>query len=97
MVLASGHFGLRRPTTSAYPPWRIRTGPLQTLSVRREGGVLFVNIAAPPLNLIEPELVGDLVTFIQQAESDDAVRVIVFKSADPDYFIAHVDVTRVAE
>jgi enoyl-CoA hydratase/carnithine racemase len=72
-------------------------GPLQTLSVRGEGGVLFVNIAAPPMNLIGPELVGDLVTLIQQAESDDAVRVIVFKSADPDYFIAHVDVTRVAE
>jgi enoyl-CoA hydratase/carnithine racemase len=72
-------------------------GPLETLSVRGEGGVLFVNIAAPPLNLIGPELVGDLVTLIEQAESDDAVRVIVFKSADPDYFIAHVDVTRVAE
>jgi hypothetical protein len=26
MVLASGHIGLRRPTTSAYPPWRTRTG-----------------------------------------------------------------------
>jgi enoyl-CoA hydratase/carnithine racemase len=72
-------------------------GPFQTLSVRGEGAVLFVSIAAPPINLIGPELVGDLVTLIQQAESDDAVRVIVFKSADPDYFIAHVDVTRVAE
>src|SRR4029077_18992925 len=49
------------------------------------------------LNLIGPELVGDLVTLIQQAESDDAVRVVVFKSADPDYFIAHVDLNRVAE
>src|ERR1700733_1882144 len=72
-------------------------GPFQTMSVRGEGGVLFVNIAAPPLNLIGPELVGDLVTLIQQAEADDAVRVIVFKSADPDYFLAHVDVTRVTE
>jgi enoyl-CoA hydratase/carnithine racemase len=72
-------------------------GPFQTLSVRSEGAVRFVNIAAPPINLIGPELVADLVTLIQQAEADDAVRVIVFKSADPDYFIAHVDVTRVAE
>src|SRR5262249_44093980 len=31
------------------------------------------------------------------AEADDSVRVIVFKSADRDYFIAHVDVTRIAE
>jgi enoyl-CoA hydratase/carnithine racemase len=72
-------------------------GPFQTLLVRDEGAVLFVSIAAPPLNLIGPELVRDLVDLIQQAEADDAVRVIVFKSADPDYFIAHVDLNRVAE
>jgi Enoyl-CoA hydratase/isomerase family. len=39
-----------------------------------------------------PELVRDLVSLIQQAEADDAIRVLVFKSADPDYFISHVDV-----
>ncbi len=72
-------------------------GPFQTLTVRREGGVLFVAISSPPLNLIGPELVGDLVTLIRQAEADDVARVLVFKSADPDYFLAHVDVTRVAE
>ena len=72
-------------------------GPFQTLSVRDQGAVLFVSISAPPLNLIGPELVGDLVTLIQQAEDDDDVRVVVFKSADPDYFIAHVDLNRVAE
>ncbi len=72
-------------------------GPFQTLSVRREGGVLFVTITAPPLNLTGPEFVEDLVTLIQQAEADETVRVLVFKSGDPDYFLAHVDVTRVAE
>jgi enoyl-CoA hydratase/carnithine racemase len=71
--------------------------PFQKMSVRGEGGVLFLNIAAPPLNLIGPELVGDLVTLIQQAEDDDDVRVVVFKSADADYFIAQVDMNRVAE
>ncbi|MBO0719159.1 MAG: enoyl-CoA hydratase/isomerase family protein, partial [Rhizobiales bacterium] len=42
-------------------------------------------------------LVRDLVSLIQGAEADDAVRVLVFKSADPDYFISHVDLTRVSE
>ena len=28
-------------------------GPFQGMSVRSEAGVLFVNIAAPPLNLIQ--------------------------------------------
>jgi enoyl-CoA hydratase/carnithine racemase len=69
----------------------------QTLTVRKEGAVLFVEINAPPMNLEGPELVRDLVSLIQQAEADDSVQVLVFKSADPDYFISHVDVTRIKE
>jgi enoyl-CoA hydratase/carnithine racemase len=70
---------------------------LDTLNVREEGAVLFADIAAPPMNLLGPELVRDLVSLIQRAETDDAVQVLVFKSADPDYFISHVDVTRIDE
>lgn len=69
----------------------------ETLRVRKEAAVLFVEISAPPMNLEGPELVRDLVSLIQQAEADDTVQVLVFKSADPDYFIAHVDVTRIKE
>jgi len=67
----------------------------ETLSVRKEGAVLFAEIAAPPMNLLGPELVRDLVALIQQAENDDACKVLVFKSVDPDYFISHVDVTKI--
>ena len=67
------------------------------LNVKREGAVLFAAINAPPMNLEGPEFIRDLVSLIQQAEADDAVRLIVFKSADPDYFISHVDVTRIKE
>src|SRR5262245_4397774 len=69
----------------------------ETLNVRREGGVLFVEISAPPMNLLGPELVRDLVSLIQGAEADDAVQVLVFTSADPDYFISHVDLTKITE
>jgi enoyl-CoA hydratase/carnithine racemase len=69
----------------------------ETLNVHTEGSVLFAEIAAPPMNLLGPELVRDLVSLIQQVEADDAVQVLVFTSADPDYFISHVDVTRIAE
>ena len=67
----------------------------ETLTVRGEEAVLFASIAAPPMNLLGPDLVRDLVSLIQRAEADDAVRVLVFRSADPDYFISHVDVTRI--
>lgn len=69
----------------------------KTLAVRQEGAVLLVEIFAPPMNLLGPELVRDLVSLILQAEADTALRVLVFKSADPDYFISHVDVTRIKE
>jgi enoyl-CoA hydratase/carnithine racemase len=73
-------------------PWTF-----ETLDVHADGGVLFAAIAAPPMNLLGPELVRDLVSVIQRAEADEALKVLVFKSADPDYFISHVDLTRVAE
>jgi enoyl-CoA hydratase/carnithine racemase len=69
----------------------------ETLKVRKEGAVLFAEISAPPMNLLGPELVRDLVSLIQRAEAEHAVRVLVFKSADPDYFISHVDVTKIKE
>jgi len=69
----------------------------ETLKLSKESAVLFVDIAAPPMNLLGPELVRDLVSLIQQAEADSVVKVLVFKSADPDYFIPHVDVTKIQQ
>ena len=68
-----------------------------TLDIRQEGAVLFAEIAAPLMNLLGPELVRDLVSLSDRAETDKAVTVLVFKSADPDYFVSHVDVTRIEE
>src|ERR1700724_1422490 len=70
---------------------------MATLNVRQDGAVLFAEIAAPPMNLLGPELVRDLVGLIRRAEADNATKVLVFKSADPDYFISHVDVTKIKE
>lgn len=39
-------------------------GAFETLNVRQEGGVVFAEIAAPPMNLLGPELVRDLVSLI---------------------------------
>lgn len=60
-------------------------------------GVLGVSIDAPPMNLIGPELVGDLVALFGELESAVDVRVVVLESADPEYFVPHVDLTKVAE
>src|SRR6187455_1681193 len=70
---------------------------MDTIRTGVDGAVLFAEIAAPPMNLLGPELVRDLVAVIRLAEGKDGFRVVVFTSADPDYFIAHVDLNRIAE
>src|SRR5207249_2414396 len=70
---------------------------MNTIKTSIDGAVLVAEIDAPPMNLLGPELVRDLVSLIRFAEADDSLNVVVFRSADPDYFISHVDLTRVAE
>jgi enoyl-CoA hydratase/carnithine racemase len=70
---------------------------LETITVQVDGPVLFAEILAPPMNMLGPELVRDLVSLIQRAEADDAYKVVVFTSGDPDFFISHVDLTQVPE
>ena len=60
-------------------------------------GVLGVVIDAPPMNLIGPELVRDLVSLLGALASSQETKVVVLESADPDYFVPHVDLTKVAE
>ncbi len=53
---------------------------LEKLIVYKEGAVGYAEFANPPMNLLGPELVRDLVSLIPQSEADDALRVLVFKS-----------------
>src|SRR5690349_175207 len=74
------------------------TQAYRTLRVTRiDEGVANVVIDAPPMNLIGPELVRDFVAFLSELTADEAARVIVLESADPEYFVPHVDLTKVAE
>lgn len=57
-------------------------------------GYLHATIDNPPLNLFDPDLVTELNTALTRWETDPAVKVVVFDSANPDYFIAHVDLLR---
>jgi enoyl-CoA hydratase/carnithine racemase len=68
-----------------------------TLRVDGAEGVLSVVMDAPPMNLIGPELVRDLVSLLGEVESSDGIRVVVLESADREYFVPHVDLTKVAE
>jgi enoyl-CoA hydratase/carnithine racemase len=69
----------------------------ESLNIRAERGVLFVQISSPPINLLGSVLVNDLVSLIERLDKGGQDRVVVFSSADPQYFIPHVDVTKIAE
>ena len=63
------------------------------LKVRIDQGVAFVTIDNPPMNLLNMELTGEFNRLQKKIAKDDEVRVVVFNSADPDFFIAHYDVS----
>ncbi|MEV6297486.1 enoyl-CoA hydratase/isomerase family protein [Streptomyces sp. NPDC051896] len=69
----------------------------ETINTNLDDGVLWATIANPPLNLIDERFVRDLIALLDDTEADGGARVVVFRSADPDFFIPHVDVRRIAE
>ncbi|WP_080898305.1 enoyl-CoA hydratase/isomerase family protein [Variovorax paradoxus] len=50
-----------------------------------------VTLSNPPLNIIGPAEVRELVKILEQIEADQQVKVVVFDSAVPGYFSAHYD------
>lgn len=51
----------------------------------------------PPLNIVGPAQVRELVAILDAIEADPQVKVVVFESAVPDYFIAHYDLLKPLE
>jgi enoyl-CoA hydratase/carnithine racemase len=45
----------------------------------------------PPVNVIGPNMMLDLKDLLTELESNDTVNVVVFDSADPDFYLAHYD------
>ncbi|PRY04438.1 enoyl-CoA hydratase/isomerase family protein [Paraburkholderia sp. BL25I1N1] len=45
----------------------------------------------PPVNVIGPAMIGELKQLLTELETNQEVNVVVFESADPDFFLAHYD------
>ena len=63
------------------------------LHLTRDDGVATVIISNPPVNVLDAGLAAELHRVLKMLRDDDATKVIVFESANPDFFIAHVDMT----
>jgi enoyl-CoA hydratase/carnithine racemase len=62
------------------------------LKVRLDRQVAFITIDHPPINILDLAFIYELDRIGRELEADDSVRAVVFRSANPDFFIAHADV-----
>ena len=56
-----------------------------------------ITFSNPPINMFVSETIVELGALMKEIETDPSVRVVVFQSANPDFFIAHLDVAKAAE
>ncbi|WP_331760031.1 enoyl-CoA hydratase/isomerase family protein (plasmid) [Streptomyces sp. NBC_01471] len=64
---------------------------LTGLRITVDNGVATVTLDHPPLNLMDGVLLPSLRGFVNRVRHDTGVRVVVFDSADPEFFSAHGD------
>ncbi len=51
----------------------------------------------PPINIFDPTTIVELGALMTDLQADPSIKVVVFQSANPDFFIAHLDVAKAAE
>ncbi|WP_121709195.1 enoyl-CoA hydratase/isomerase family protein [Streptomyces sp. E5N91] len=62
-----------------------------TLRVDVEDGVARIVLDNPPVNVLDATMMRELRTVLGAFRDDASIRVVVFSSADPEFFLAHVD------
>ncbi|WP_296599625.1 enoyl-CoA hydratase/isomerase family protein [Phenylobacterium sp.] len=81
------------PKTSAAAP-----SPRETIRLTRKSPAYWrVTFANPPLNIVGPAEMRRLDEILDQIEGDPSVKVVVFDSAVPGYFMAHYDLLKPLE
>ncbi|MFE1996096.1 enoyl-CoA hydratase/isomerase family protein [Streptomyces parvulus] len=59
--------------------------------VQRSASYWRVTFDSPPINLVTFETFAALGDLVDRMDADDDLKVVVFDSADPDFFLAHFD------
>lgn len=67
------------------------------LTTAVSAGVATVTIEHPPTNLVDAAFIGALIELLARVEPDPDVRVLLFRSADPDFFLMHGDVEAILQ
>jgi enoyl-CoA hydratase/carnithine racemase len=64
---------------------------------RPDPGRWTITFNYPPINMFVPSTIVELGALMTDLEADPSVKVVVFQSANPDFFIAHLDVAKAVE
>jgi enoyl-CoA hydratase/carnithine racemase len=67
------------------------------INVEVRNKVAYATINNPPVNVITRPLLEDLVRLSTELEADPDLLVVVLRSANPEFFIAHFDVSAILE
>jgi len=51
----------------------------------------------PPINMFVPATIDELQRLMTDLEADTSIKAVVFQSANPDFFVAHLDVAKAAQ
>jgi len=71
--------------------------PSQFNTDRTYPGRWTITFSNPPINMFVPTTIVELGALMTNLDADPSVKVVVFQSANPDFFIAHLDVAKAAE
>src|SRR6202047_4431505 len=64
---------------------------------RTHPGRWTITFSNPPINMFVPTTIVELGALLADLEADPSVKVVMFQSANPDFFVAHLDVSKAAQ
>jgi enoyl-CoA hydratase/carnithine racemase len=68
------------------------------LSIDRSNrGRWTITFSNPPINMFVPATIVELGALMTDLETDPSVKVVVFQSDNPDFFVAHLDVAQAVQ
>jgi enoyl-CoA hydratase/carnithine racemase len=71
--------------------------PPQFNTDRTYPGLWTITFSNAPINMFVPATIVELGALMTELDTDPSLKVVVFQSANPDFFIAHLDVSKAAE
>lgn len=76
---------------------KFRENAYQMLHLNIKKGVAYITLDNAPVNALSGKLIKELKQLLKDLSIDKNVKVIIFDSINPDFFIAHVDINILGE